>query len=258
MSQVAVIIDGKEVKAEKGTTLLQAAREAGIDIPALCHHEGLAPYGACRLCIVAITAPRSSIVASCGYLVEEGLVVETHNPEVVAARRLTLEFLLSRYPQSGVIRELAAREGVNHSRFGSPESECSDELCILCGLCVRVCREAIGAAALCFVGRGIERRVSTPFDMHSEDCIGCGACAEICPTGAIKIEDRGDKRILHTWNTTVELHSCPDCGSFFAPGPTFFLKDSLPEIADMWTVCPECRRNRTARQWIERSHFNPI
>jgi bidirectional [NiFe] hydrogenase diaphorase subunit len=213
----------------------------------------LAPYGACRLCMVMITEPRRALVASCVYPVEEGLVVETDEPEAVNARRLALEFLLSRCPQSDVIREMAAKEGVTSSRFGAPPPEQADELCMLCGLCVRVCREAIGAAAISFVGRGMERRVSTPFDVHSDACIGCGACAEICPTGAVKIEDRGNKRFLHTWNTTVELHPCPECGRFFAPQPTVFLGEILPEVADLWGVCPECHQHRTARQWIEES-----
>jgi len=251
MPMVNLTVNGCPVRVPDGATLLQAVRAAGVELPTLCYHDGLAPYGACRLCMVAIAAPRQAVVASCAYPVEEGLAVETAAPEAVAVRRLALEFLLSRCPQSDVIRELAATEGVTGSRFGAPPPEQADELCMLCGLCVRVCREAIGACALCFVGRGVKRRVSTPFDVHSEACIGCGACAEVCPTGAIRIEDRGSQRILHTWNTTVELHACPECGRFFAPTPVAFLGEMLPEVADLWALCPECRQRRTARQWIE-------
>ena len=243
-------VNGRAVTVPEGTTLLQAVRAAGVELPTLCYHEGLAPYGACRLCMVAITAPNHALVASCTYPAQEGLVVETDVPEAVSTRHLALEFLLSRCPQSDVIRELATKEGVTTSRFGAPPPEQVDELCMLCGLCVRVCREAIGAAAISFVGRGMERKVSTPFDVQSDACIGCGACAEICPTGAIQIEDRGNKRFLHTWNTTVELHSCPECGRFFAPEPTAFLKEMLPEVADVWGLCPECRQRRASRQWL--------
>lgn len=253
---VNLTINGQAVSVPEGTMLLQAVRAAGVEMPTLCFHEGLAPYGACRLCMVTITAPRHALVASCAYPVEEGLVVETNAPGAVTARRLALEFLLSRCPQSDVIRELAAREGVAASRFGAPPPERAEELCVLCGLCVRVCREAIGAAAIGFIGRGMERRVGTPFDIQSAACIGCGACAEICPTNAIKIEDQGNKRILHTWHTTVELHTCPQCGKFFAPEPTAFLSEMFPEVEKLWPLCPECRQQRAARQWMEQKPVN--
>ena len=247
---VNLIVNGQPVAVPEGTVLLEAVRTAGVELPTLCYYEGLDPYGACRLCMVAITEPVKAIVASCTYPVEEGLVVETDSPKAVAARRLALEFLLSRCPHSDVIGELAAREGVTSSRFGEPSPQRADELCTLCGLCVRVCRDVIGAAAISFIGRGTERKVGTPFDIHSDACIGCGACAEVCPTGAIKIEDRGGKRILHTWNTTVELNACPECGRFFAPEPMSFLKEVFPEIKDLWTLCPACRQQRTSRQWL--------
>jgi bidirectional [NiFe] hydrogenase diaphorase subunit len=258
MPMVNLTVNGCPTSVPEDAMLLQAVRAAGVELPTLCYHEGLAPYGACRLCMVAITEPNHALVASCAYPVEEGVAVETDAPEAVAARQLALEFLLSRCPQSDVIRELAAREGVTGSRFGAPPPERADELCMLCGLCVRVCREAIGAAAISFAGRGMERRVGTPFDVHTDACIGCGACAEICPTGAIEIEDRGNQRILHTWNTTVELHACPECGRFFAPEPTAFLQEMLPEAADVWGLCPACLRRRTARQWIEQMPVGPV
>ena len=248
---VDLTVNGHPVTVADGTTVLQAVRAAGLELPTLCYHDGLAPYGACRLCMVTITEPRRALVASCAYPVEEGLVVETNTPDAVTARRLALEFLLSRCPQSDVIRELAAREGVAASRFGAPPPERAEELCVLCGLCVRVCREAIGAAAIGFIGRGMERKVGTPFEVQSEACIGCGACAEICPTKAIKIEDRGNKRILHTWHTTIELHTCPQCGKFFAPEPMAFLSEMFPEVEKLWPLCPECRQQRAARQWME-------
>ena len=255
---VNLTVNGQPMNVPEDATLLQAVRATGVELPTLCYQEGLVPYGACRLCMVMITEPHRALVASCAYPVEEGLVVETDAQEAVSARHLALEFLLSRCPQSDVIREMAAQEGVTASRFGAPPPERADELCVLCGLCVRVCRDVIGAAAISFVGRGAERRVSTPFDVQSEACIGCGACAEICPTGAIQIEDQGNKRILHTWNTTVELHACPACGSFFAPEPMAFLKEMLPEVADLWALCPECRRHHTALQWIEQIPVSPV
>jgi bidirectional [NiFe] hydrogenase diaphorase subunit len=257
MPMIELTVNGHPITAPEGTVLLEAVRAAGVELPTLCYHEGLAPYGACRLCMVMITKPRRELVASCVYPAEDGLAVETDAPEATTARRLALEFLLSRCPQSDVIRELAAGEGVTSSRFGAPPPEKADELCMLCGLCVRVCREAIGANAISFIGRGTERRVGTPFDVQSDACIGCGACAEVCPTGAIWIEDRGHQRILHNWNTTVELRPCPECGRFFVPEPTVFLKEMLPETAELWGMCPECLRHRAARQWIEQDLVSP-
>ena len=251
MKTVQLIVNGERVEVPEGSTVLQAVRAAGVELPTLCHHDALTPYGACRLCMVTIEKPHRALIASCAYPVEEGMVVRTDDPEAVAARRLALELLLSRCPQSDFIRELAAKEGVTQTRFGPPPPERAEELCVLCGLCVRVCREVIGAAAIGFIGRGMERKVGAPFDVQAEACVGCGACAEVCPTGAIEIEDRGDERILHTWNTVIKLRACAECGRFFAPEPLEFVKEGLPELEDLWNLCPECRRRRAARQWVE-------
>jgi bidirectional [NiFe] hydrogenase diaphorase subunit len=248
---VNLTVNGQRVSMPQGATVLEAVRAIGADLPTLCHHDGLTPYGVCRLCMVAVTEPKHVLIAACCHPVEEGMVVESQAPEAVAARRMTLEFLLGRCPQAALIQEMAAKEGVTASRFGNPEAENVEELCILCGLCVRVCREAIGANAISFIGRGIERRVGTPFEVHSEACIGCGACAEICPTGAVKMEDRGNQRFLHTWHTTIELQACARCGQYFAPKPLAFIQELLPETVEMWDLCPQCRQKATARQWLE-------
>jgi len=245
---VNLMVNGHSLNMPDDATLLQAIRTAGVDLPTLCYFEGLPPYGACRLCLVTITAPRHAVVAACSYPVEDGLIVQTDAPDAIAARRLALEFLLSRCPRSEVIRNLAAREGITWSRFGFPPPERADELCILCGLCVRVCHDLVGAAAIGFIGRGAGREVGAPFHLQSEACIGCGACAAVCPTGAVKIEDRDGQRVLRTWNTTVPLRPCPVCGQPFAPEPMAFLRDLATASEHQWGICPACRRKQAAAQ----------
>lgn len=243
---INLTVNGRPVAVPADATLLHAVRAAGVDLPTLCYWEGLPPYGACRLCMVTITAPRRALVASCTCPVEEGLVVETDAPDAVAVRRLAVEFLFSRCPRSDVIRALAAREGVTRSRFGGPPAGRADELCMLCGLCVRVCRDLVGAAAIGFTGRGAGREVAAPFRVQAEACIGCGACAAVCPTGAVKIEDRDGQRYLRTWNTAVPLKPCPVCGQPSAPEPMAFLRELAEASEQKWGICPACRRKAAA------------
>jgi predicted molibdopterin-dependent oxidoreductase YjgC len=253
MPMVNLVVNGRPLSVPGDFNLLQTVRAAGFDLPTLCYLDGLTPYGACRLCLVAITAPYQALVASCTYPVEEGLVVETEAPQAVSARRLALEFLLSRCPQSEAIRALAAHEGVTCSRFPPDLKGFEDasglEVCVLCGLCVRVCRELVGAAAIGFIGRGADRQVGAPFHMQAEVCIGCGACAAVCPTGAVKIEDMDGQRVLRTWNTSVPLKPCPLCGRPYAPEPMTFLRDLVEASQHLWGICPACRRKAAAAQF---------
>lgn len=239
-------IDHQTLEAPEGTTVLQAIRLAGAHLPTLCYWEGLPPYGACRLCLVEMTAPKSQTIAACAYPAAEGMVIETQGAQAVAVRKMMLEFMLARCPASDVIRALATEAGVTTTHF-FPDGE-PDELCILCGLCVRVCRDAVGAAAIGFIGRGAQREVGAPFRVQSDACIGCGACAAVCPTGAVKIEDRDGQRVLQTWNTTVPLKPCPVCGQPFAPEPMAFLRDLAEASEHQWGICPACRRKQAAAQ----------
>ena len=182
---VTLTIDDQEIQVEEEKTVLEAARQLDIDIPTLCYYEGIAPYTACRVCVVEVTDRGGrKLTASCGYPVEEGMVVRTDTPDVLEARRVIVELLLARCPEVPKIQELADQLGVVKPRFGPDKDK---EKCILCGLCVRVCDEIVGLSAINFLNRGPDRVVTTPFDMPSEDCIACGACAEVCPTGAIEL-----------------------------------------------------------------------
>lgn len=172
-----ITINGLETTVERGTTVLEAAQFLGFPIPTLCHMEGLTPYGACRLCVVEIgEGPKSRLVTSCTYPVEEGLKVRTASTRVVHARKMILELLLASCPQSKVIQDLASEHNVRQQRFRQEHDDC-----ILCGLCVRMCSEQMAAGAIGFAGRGENRRISTPFDQHSEVCRQCGGCIYVCP-----------------------------------------------------------------------------
>lgn len=242
-----VTIDGQTVKMAEGSTLLQAVRQAGANLPTLCQLEGLPPYGACRLCQVELEGRRPAVVAACTFPCEDGLVVHTDGPQAVVVRRMMFEFLLARCPTATAIRNMAAAAGVEQSRFAT-EGHINDELCVLCGLCVRVCRDLVGAAAISFIDRSSQRQVGAPFHLQAEACIGCGACAAVCPTGAVRMEDRDGQRHLHPWKTVVPLKPCPQCGQPFAPEPTTFLQAQVPVSAELWGWCPKCRRQRTLAQ----------
>ncbi|MBM3306503.1 MAG: 4Fe-4S dicluster domain-containing protein, partial [Candidatus Aminicenantes bacterium] len=174
---IELILNGLQVKAEEGWTVLETAKFYGLEIPTLCYHEGLTPYGGCRLCLVEIGEPgKSKLVTSCTYPAEPGLVVRTDTRRVMAARRMMIELMLSGAPGSKQLQDLASKFGVTEVRF-----EPRHEECILCGLCVRMCSEQMDARAIGFQQRGYKRKISTPFDMRSEECRLCGACMYICP-----------------------------------------------------------------------------
>jgi bidirectional [NiFe] hydrogenase diaphorase subunit len=195
---ILLTIDGKEVKAPEGSTVLEAAARSGIEIPQLCNHEGIRPYGACRLCTVEITqGGRTRLQAACTYPVSAGIEVKTNTARVRRGRRIILEMLLARCPEVRSIRELARKWGVRRTRF---ETRKMDD-CVLCGLCVRACSEVIGAEALGFSGRGVSRAVGIPFGLHPDSCIGCGLCTYVCPTGKMQMEALTAKRLRHDVGT---------------------------------------------------------
>jgi NADH dehydrogenase/NADH:ubiquinone oxidoreductase subunit G len=181
-------LDDKELEVEEGTTILQAAKAASVKIPTLCDHDALMPYGACRLCMVEIVdGARPGLAASCLYKVIEGLVVKTETESVKSARKIMFELLLGRCKTSERLNTLAAEYGVTESRIKFAEGD--EDKCIQCGLCVRVCDQVSEREAQSFAGRGIRRRVQTPFGKVADRCIGCGACAYLCPTKIITITE---------------------------------------------------------------------
>ncbi len=194
-----ITIDDQTIHVEEGKTVLDAATELKIDIPTLCHNPALEPYGGCRLCVVEVLeGARPGLNTSCTMQATDGLVVRTDSERVQRSRRLTLELLRARCPDVPVLQTLARQYGGDGSRFGA-----EDESCILCGQCIRVCRERMGVSAIGIFGRGTNRYVAPPYEEHSDICRTCGACAQVCPSGCIDIRDfspRDPVPLLSDWN----------------------------------------------------------
>ena len=182
MSEILLQIDGIEVKAKQGMTILQAAQSAGIVIPTLCHHEKLESYGACRICTVeAETGGRTNLVAACLYPVEPDLVVRTRSEKVDKTRKILLEQFLAHAPDAPALQELAQEYGADKDRF---EKESS--FCILCGLCVRYCAEVKKKNAVGFIDRGAKREISFVPEIASKECWKCKECFPLCPTSYLQ------------------------------------------------------------------------
>ena len=182
MSDILLQIDGKEVKATQGMTVLEAAQRAGISIPTLCHHEKLEPFGACRICIVEVeTRGWTKLVVSCVYPVEEALIVRTRSEKVDRIRKTILELLLAHAPDSPMLQELAQEYNADKDRF---EKEAS--FCIHCGLCVRYCAEVKKKNAVGFVDRGIRKEISFIPEIASKECNDCKECFPLCPTSYLQ------------------------------------------------------------------------
>ena len=174
---VELTIDGTRVKVFEGTTVLEAARSVGIVIPALCYEPGLSTYGACRVCTVEVVkGSKSSLEASCALPAFDGQVILTNSPKVKRARNMIIELLIATCPSSKTLQDLASNFGVNKVRF-----KIKDKNCILCGLCVRYCKEQMQSGGIGFVGRGTSRQVATAFGVTPQECRNCGGCEWICP-----------------------------------------------------------------------------
>jgi NADH dehydrogenase/NADH:ubiquinone oxidoreductase subunit G len=182
MSEILLQIDGIEVKAKQGMTILEAAQSVGIFIPTLCHHEQLEPYGACRICTVEAEAGgKTNLVAACLYPVEPNLVVRTRSEKVDKTRKILLEQFLAHAPDAPALQDLAQEYGADKDRF---EKESS--FCILCGICVRYCAEVKKKNAVGFVDRGARREISFVPEIASKECWNCKECFPLCPTSYLQ------------------------------------------------------------------------
>lgn len=242
-------IDGRELEAREGTTVLDLARNEGIVIPTLCYHKALGPYGACRLCIVEAGGAGlqgRAVLASCTLKAVEGLVVETSTPRIISMRKTILSLLLSGTVPTSPLKALVAASGIRRKRFSIERAD----HCILCGLCVRVCRDSIGAGALSFTTEGRNsRRMVEAVTLSERACIGCGACAAVCPVGAVKVKDTAAKRKILLYGeaaSRLDLVPCSSCGAHYATQR--FIDSVLDRVGGAAArhavplLCPECSR----------------
>ena len=182
MSEIQLEIDGKEVKATEGMTVLEAAQSAGIFIPTLCHHEKLEPFGGCRVCIVEVEVNGwTKLVVSCVYPVEENIIVRTRSEKVDRIRKTIIELLMAHAPDSPQLQALAQEYGADKDRFEKDAS-----FCIHCGLCVRYCAEVAKKNAIGFVGRGINKEISFIPEIAAKECNDCKECFPLCPTSYLQ------------------------------------------------------------------------
>jgi NADH dehydrogenase/NADH:ubiquinone oxidoreductase subunit G len=182
MNKVHLQVDGKDVVAKEGMTVLEAARSVGVAIPTLCDHEQLSPYGACRICTVeADSQGRTNMVAACQYPVENGMVIRTRTEKVDNIRKVLLEQMLAHAPDSEPLVKLAEVYGADRNRF---EKEAS--FCILCGLCVRYCAQVKQKHAISFFDRGAKREIAFIPEIAVKECWDCKECFPLCPTSALQ------------------------------------------------------------------------
>ncbi|MDI3480557.1 MAG: bidirectional [NiFe] hydrogenase diaphorase subunit [Tepidanaerobacteraceae bacterium] len=241
-----IIIDGKKCEAQYGEYLLDIARKNGIHIPTLCHSDALPGQATCRLCIVEVVeGSRRRVVTSCVFPVTREVEVFTNSEKIRRMRKNIIRLLSARAPKNEFIQKLREEYGLlQETRFAVDEKE----NCILCGLCVRACEE-MGIFAISTVNRGIEKKVSTPFDEASDVCIGCGACAFVCPTRAINIMDENGVR--HLWNKEFQLVKCQKCGEYFTTREhQEYMKQKFGEDNN-YTLCEKCRKKAAGEKMAE-------
>ncbi len=210
MTMINIMVNNRTVNAKRGEMLVEALKRAGIQVPTLCYMKDLFPTGACRMCVVEIEGQRG-LPPSCATPVTEGMVVKTHSPRVMRARKTIVELLLANHPDDCLycvrnncceLQELASELGIRSRRYSGAKNEYKIDMsnpsivrdpskCILCGRCVRVCEEVQTVSAIDFVGRGSDAHVSTAFEqgLNVSSCVNCGQCVAVCPTGALREQD---------------------------------------------------------------------
>lgn len=214
--KINLTIDNKKIEVKSGQTILEAAKENGIDIPTLCYHKDLGPIAACRMCVVEVQGAKN-LTASCCTPVAEGMVIQTNSDKVKKARKVILNLLLSSHAHNCLmcstsniceLQKLAVDYGVcasiykNKKRYYEPEDESlyiyrDLSKCILCYRCVRACKNIKKANLYAVSYRGFDTKITVDTDiaLNKEDCNGCDICITTCPVGALlQAQDRFGKK----------------------------------------------------------------
>jgi len=214
MGEVKIVIDGTEVSGHEGMTILEAAERVNIEIPTLCHRPEITPTGACRVCVVELEGSRT-LVGACHTPITWGMVIHTHSPKVIAARKATVELLMAAHTGACVtdedaeqceLHKIASELEVGASRFRvrkprfypvediSPYVRRDMSKCILCRLCIRACSEVAKKNVFSMAYRGFDSKVIVDFDepLDKDVCKDCGICIDYCPTGALSKPKKGE------------------------------------------------------------------
>ncbi len=270
---ITLTIDGKKVEVEAGTTVLEAARAAGIYIPNLCYHPDLKPTGSCRLCVVEVDG-RRGYPTSCTTQAQEGMVVSTNTPDVQELRKDLIWLLLSEHgvpvDKTSQFQEIIDWIGEKdllpsfEKKVGALPVDSSEPLfirdpnqCVLCGRCVQMCRDVRGVGAIGFIVRGINAQIGTSYGASMEDsaCRFCGACVAVCPTGALREKnpcEGGEKALLPCKNTCPAEIDIPRYVNLAAQGrfqdALEVIREKVPFPHSLGLVCDHpcegvCRRS---------------
>ncbi|MFP3898997.1 MAG: formate dehydrogenase subunit alpha [Dehalococcoidia bacterium] len=229
MQSVTISLDGREVSGYPGMTILELARESGVDIPTLCHYEHLAPVGACRVCLVE-NEQNGALLPSCVTPIASGMVISTHSPRVIEHRKTIVKLMLASHPDSCLVcdkgnrcqlRQIASDLGIGLVEFQriphmtsiedvNPFLERDLSKCILCAKCIRACQELVVEGAIDYFQRGFTTMPAALGNSPLEDseCTFCGTCVALCPTGALT-----EKEQTYRGTTpTIIQSTCPFCG----------------------------------------------
>ena len=258
MMKLKVTINGNTYEAEKGEYILDLCRRNQIFVPSLCHHEGLAGLGACRICVVEINEGRENrVVVSCVYPLSRDCKVFTESEKIIGIRKTILSMLKTRAPAGEQLDWLYQMYGVKDSprftaaapvkgstRTFSPAEKRLASSCILCGLCAQACAN-LGTGAISTVGRGVAKKISTPYGEPSADCMGCGSCAEVCPTKAIECTETKAARSI--WDRKFKFLRCASCGAAFATEEEYkWAQEKAGALPLGDVLCELCRKKKSA------------